>query len=436
MKWFQYALLLSIAILLSACSSKSVQTDRPYQELGRAQHFQLHANGYLIGIEKIVKSGDVPLKNLNNKDGYQQRFRALPGNDELTKERNNEFHDVTAGQIKVMLASQVTRNFPQLNYIYNAFEKDLDGQYDYEKSFSALDILGKDLAKQLKTNRYSHIIVMSMGWNNDQVESVWRYNKLIDNMAIAARMTGHTDFNPLVIGFTWPSAWATISDSWLVKKMGHLFSYGNKANDADEIGFTLANWVVNKVIPKALDDAFGTNETDKAPHFVIIGHSFGARLTSRALYSSAHIKPVHQPQTRVDLFLGLQGAFSANRFIPGGGSEGHPYSNLNQLDTRVVLTTSVHDKANPVAHWVTRASHVGGTYGLEKAKSNPEVFDVVTWDHNNYDEFTLPENKVLMVDASEIVNEVNRQGMSGHNDIVDIEMGQLIWHFIDQLDNQ
>lgn len=69
--------------------------------------------------------------------------------------------------------------------------------------------------------------------------------------------------------------------------------------------------------------------------FILIGHSFGARVITRAIFSNGLIDPpkvnkesseTHQKNTcDVDLVIGLQGAFSINRFIPGEGEEGSPY---------------------------------------------------------------------------------------------------------------
>ena len=121
-----------------------------------------------------------------------------------------------------MLVTQITKNIPNQEYLYNAYEEDLDGVYNYERSFSEVDKIFNDLTDQLN-NKYTHILVMSMGWNNDQVESLWRYKKILKNLSSVADEKKEI-FKPLVIAFTWPSAWATISDSWLKRKIGHIFS--------------------------------------------------------------------------------------------------------------------------------------------------------------------------------------------------------------------
>jgi hypothetical protein len=69
--------------------------------------------------------------------------------------------------------------------------------------------------------------------------------------------------------------------------------------------------------------------------FILIGHSFGARVITRAIFSNGLINPPkvnkESPETHqknmydIDLVFGLQGAFSINRFIPGEGEERSPY---------------------------------------------------------------------------------------------------------------
>jgi hypothetical protein len=415
-----------------------MQTDRAYNELGRAQHFHLKRDGYIIGIEKreIEIGNNKFLSGLTSKNGYKKRFQLISKIDGETEEkketrtvRNDEFLSVTEEQDKVMLVTQITKNFPNQEYIYNAYKDDLDGEYDYELSFSKINEIFKDLPGRLKkedntTIPYTHVLIMSMGWNNDQVESLWRYNKILENLAIAAKKQSEP-FKPLVFAITWPSSWATISDSYLQKKISHLLSYGNKADDADEIGYTWLNWIMNHKIPEVITSA----QLSMPPKTVVIGHSFGARLLSRALFSSSHIKPIYKSHNSVDLFLGLQGAFSANRFLPEGSCEGYPYSDFKELSTKIVLTTSTNDDANPIAYYLTRAGHVGGHRGLSIAedKDNREVFDVKVWNQNS-PQMDLPVEKVLLVNATSIVKEEN--GLSAHNDILDEEMGVLMWNFI------
>ena len=429
-------LFILFSIGLIGCSQNS-QTNRAYQELGRSQHFHLVEDGYIIGLEKVdkKKKGKL-LSGLDAKNGYTKRFKKLDGEDDYSNKLNSEFIEKTQGQQKVILATQITENFPNLKFMYNSYEESLDGKFDYKRSFSEFDEVFNDLSNRLASNNdYTHIIVMSMGWNNDQVESVLRYNKILKNLKAAAIKSNYK-FKPLVIGFTWPSVWFSISDSLVAQTLGHLISYPTKANDADEIGYTWANLALNEKLPAAIRTAQSKGlKKENIPKVVVIGHSFGARVLSRALFSSGHLKSM-QNETSVDLFFGLQGAFSVRRFIPGEGKEGSPYKNFNELSTEIILTSSIYDSANPVAAYVTGAHHVGGKQGLRTAQEtgNSSVFDNKVWKKDTKS-FPLPKGKVLMIDASEIVveNDLPNYKYSAHNDILDTEMGELLWSFIRQI---
>ena len=97
--------------------------------------------------------------------------------------------------------------------------------------------------------------------------------------------------------------------------------YPNKADDADEIGYTIMNLLLNEVIAdiKSAPDYSGVP-------VVVFGHSFGGRLTSRAVYSAKHLREERRPaKPTVDVYVGLQPAFSVSRFIKARGREGAPY---------------------------------------------------------------------------------------------------------------
>jgi len=426
-------LLTIFSFALVGCT-QNTQTNRAYQELGRSQHFQLVSDGYIVGLEKInIKH----LKGLTAVDGYTQRFQQIEGSGKYVDKLNSEFKSKTTNQSKVMLATQITRNFPTMNFMYNAYSGSLDGKYDYEKSFFELDRMFDDLSHRLKTGNYTHIVIMSMGWNNDQVESVFRYNEIIKNISKAAN--DEKAFKPLVIGFTWPSVWMSISDSWLTQKAGHLLSYPTKANDADEIGYTWANLVINEKLPQAIKNAQSNGlKKGNTPKVVVLGHSFGARLLSRALFSKRHLKSSNS-ESVVDMFFGLQGAFSINRFVPDTGLEGSPYKGYEKLGTSIILTSSTEDTANPIAAWITGAKHAGGKHGLSVAKDEENVacFDNHKWKKDTVS-VPLHGSKLMMIDASEIVIN-NKDGddpnytYSGHNDVLDLDMGKLLWSFIRQI---
>jgi len=414
------SVLVSLLWSLSGCLVSNVQTERPFNALGRSAQLELAHDGYVIGIEKRERSKvNGPARH------YSDRFQALPKDSPQTKTLNARFHDLT-NDPNVMLVTHIGSFFENRRFLYNAYAAYGIEDTDYESGYEALELFQQDLANRLSTAQadgmpYTHILLTAMGWNSDQHKTIWWNNHILANMKKAAEANGETEhFRPLVIALTWPSVWKGISDSWFEQKvLGHVGSYFNKAADADEIGYTLANWVLHKQLPE-IREAY---EGEDFPVVVGIGHSFGARLLTRAMASKGHLKAGSRSQTRpLDLFIGLQGAFSANRFISGAGIEGSPYENFQEWGLPMVLSSSNHDLATPVAKYISGASHIGGMYGLQVAIEENEIFEVMKWEGSPSPQ--LQHDKILVVECDGILH-----GMDAHNDIIDMEMGKLIWTF-------
>ena len=320
-----------------------------------------------------------------------------------------------------------------------------EGWRGLEKRLKPSVMTGLRQARENETP-YTHLIIGAMGWDNDQVESVRRYNALLGNTIAEARKPGDAAgraFNPLFIGVTWPSVWGVDGFFDVAKLAAKLLGYGVKADDADEVGYTYVNWLINDL---ALD-AKARNPELKV---VVLGHSFGSRITSRATFSGHLLKrnPTAQDPQHVDLLVGLQAAFSANRFIGsdqfdeepselpdpncvacGPGLEGAPYADLEDFDGSVVMTWSEHDGANPLAYIISRAAHMGGDLGYEEAKKDraKPFFQLV--DGVGEDGVLPPDacsdadrQKVQMVDASNFILD--------HNDMLDSATGRFLWSAI------
>ena len=323
-------------------------------------------------------------------------------------------------------------------------DQDVPTSY-YEKGWAALDKLSGDIRAKLlqaKDERYTRIIVAAMGWNNNQVETVRRYNALMGNIVAQAKKADAKTFKPLIIGLTWPSVWGGESYFNILNSLYHVVSYPNKTADSDEIGYTIANILINKILQEL--------KSEYDLKIVLIGHSLGARMMSRAMFSAHLINDTSKetndpPKTAADLFIGLQGAFSVRRFkddfqLPFPMSffkkgEGSPYLLKSGNPGQVVLTWADDDKANPIARWITGAAHAGAKAGYKESKIIGDKFYQLKWDvpidgqcetprkrMNGKDLTNIGINRVLMVDADEIVND--------HNDILDPEMGRLIWESI------
>lgn len=419
--------------------------------------------GYLIGIEKAFKE----LVYTGDSDPYYYLFRPYPKdgrseNEQIDADRASHLEGVVDDS-KTLFVSHILAYEPddaesttsethghsaqrrfRTRFVYNIHPSDYGGQtyspYDgveiidpnpSNEYLTGWEALQKSLSQEIpikiknaaeSNNPYTHLFVGAMGWDNDQIESLNRYNAIIGNLITAARTDSdqNVQFNPLFIGMTWPSVWGWQSWFDLAQLAYKVFGYGNKANDADEIGYTLANWLVNDL---ALGVKVRSREEGHPLKIVVFGHSFGSRITSRAMFSRDLFKNgAPFPEEKVDLLIGLQGAFSANRFIPGEGEEGSPYRDFAQIKTPIIMSWSENDKANPLAYWITRAPLIGGYRGYQTAvEKGQEIFEQIDA------KGIVPQHcgrlrrgdRVFMVDASGYVED--------HGDVLDIQMGKLMW---------
>lgn len=412
---------------LAACLAGCGTTDPPYYTFAVTRGLQ--HDGFIVGIEKR----DSDLVGAPEKRSDDPRFRLATGSEVLNEEYLERTDDDEALFVSQVYESLRTPDGRFVSYDrWNAHDPDGDGVFRdslliepsdaYDRGYAALDDLGQRISSKLAEGRHTHVVLMAMGWHNDQVESIARYNAILHNVRKAA---APDRFEPLVVGITWPSAWGSGSTNPLVEKLGHIGSYFNKTRDADEIGYTIANYLLNTVVlPRAGDHPV-----------ILLGHSFGARLLSRAAFSRGHLSSL--PATRrASLFIGLQAAVSVNRFIPSGGGEGSPYSGFVDHATRYVMTSSLNDAANPWARLATGAANAGGWFGLGEARRHPDTYAVADWTAISDDSgWAFPDRRVVLIDASDIVNgdgavDVWGGSPSAHNDILDEEMGRLIWFFV------
>lgn len=409
--------------------------------------------GYLIGFEKAPRESiGAPVKPAQ--DGmlrHQADDVGLDGVTEKMRERHikkrqkkldklaNDGKSMFISHIAAYETSGIQDGGISTRFVYNiysglinSFDLNLrledcpvvwEAHYAYQNSYLALRCLENDIGEASKAAEeekipFTHVIVMSMGWNTPQEESIRNFNSLMGNLNLAAGQQ-RGNFRPLFIGITWPSKW---------RRRGPL-SYINKANDADEIGFGFANRLLNDHLAK-LKEKYDLK-------VVLIGHSFGARVISRAAYSGRYLefdgKPV-PPALNPDLMIAIQGAFSMNRFLKERekGKEGAPYAHFDSVVGRTVLTWSIHDTANPTANWFTGANHVGGGSGHDRAKAYCDLFDFHKYrDCDERLETPLNSSKILYLDVSEIVRyQTYGKGGNAHSDIYTPEMGRLLWKLI------
>jgi hypothetical protein len=274
---------------------------------------------------------------------------------------------------------------------------------------------------------FTHVLVMTMGWVNDQEEAVMRFRSVASQLRAAHGKKNPGAFRPLVIGVSWPSGWLTNSDLRPVQIFGHIGSYFNKANDADELAYRVISPLIHHHLPRAVP---------RSIPIIAIGHSFGARALTRAVHSAPLL--TEAPKRHVDLLISIQPAVSLRRWLPGEGVEGAPYA-IDHLPRHCIIS-SKNDHANATAFW---AINGGQKAGIEISKERPGRLRYGKWNQTTKRIEPTPNRGTvpLVIDASEIVKDgkdydpylASGKPRSGHNDMLDAEMGELLYYAIQNL---
>jgi hypothetical protein len=362
----------------------------------------------------------------------------------------------------------------ELSITGTQFQEAGETDHIYLDDRAALKKLECGLTAQVNAGSFTHLIIIVMGWNTSQDEAIRNFNDIVGNMMDAATEKPFSarfkdddeeqrePFRPLVLGVTWPSYWN--------KSKLDVFSYFDKADDADELGLTWLNVLVNRTIPlvlaQAQKDANGDPEPISKLRVVLIGHSFGARAAMRAVFSGPVLDPpavkmasaavaASVPDPMIDLVVGLEGAVSVNRFMKDRSSEGAPYRDFAQIGTKIVLTASDKDEATNAPVWYEPS---GSIHTWNKVCSNAQdVFqcwyasDAIKYGQDgkiaNGDFTVCPANpggkcvpepmfpkaeddrRVLYVNTSEGITTYNTPDTGGgaHSDIYRLPMGRLLW---------
>jgi hypothetical protein len=290
---------------------------------------------------------------------------------------------------------------------------------EYAQSFDALDDLAALVGQRAASGRYTHLLIVVMGWNTGQIEALRNFNSLVSHIHRAAVADGKP-FRPLFVGVTWPSLW---SSAWIEPALV-LGSYKNKADDADKLG---AGW---------LGAIVGQLSHAAAPlPAIVIGHSFGARASSMATCAGAQFARA-VPAPAVDLLIGLEPAVSIHRFLPGGGDEGIEYPHECANAKKIALTFSSQDAAVGRAGWVDFAGAAGG-YRAVCAGHSPLRRRQAGCLRVNGDGRVAPgldgsHADFVYFDASRLIrfNQPNTGG-GAHSDIYRAETGRLLWDLIE-----
>lgn len=309
----------------------------------------------------------------------------------------------------------------------------------FDKSWDAVRLLKETLADRLARDKYTDVIVISMGWNTNQIEAVQNFNSLVHQLKKAAK--SDAAFNPYVIGITWPSEWVS---SW-IEPIVRGISVANKANDADEVGVGWMRAIIQHGVLEVTQDP-----RYKTTRVTVLGHSFGARATSMAV---CHAGILEAPADRgfsnvapapnsVSWLIGLQGAYSLNRYLPSGaGPYGVSYGDCPAVKNHL-LTASENDNAAQFSSEVLRASPFAGqisAWHSMKDGIHSQMFNFFTADSHGgvkLVEGLSSGRKWNYIDASNLVfYNAYGTGAGAHSDIYRAPMGLMLWNFIGKLDN-
>jgi len=411
----------------------------------------LHFPGYIVALQNTSRA-DIGLSS-SFTDGTETQADfplQLTLNDQRLNQRNREKIEKFLDKSRRGFVSHVVRYSidlsrglgalrPETVYsVYGDLKKEIDDDHtlatsdeNYVRGTKALDELKKRLQEDIEKCNATHLFLYAMGWQTDQQEALRNYNSLYGNiLEVAASDPNGKLFRPLVIGLTWDSA-------WLSRVLPSAASYPMKADHADELGSIWGNLILRKVLVPLKEER---QEAGRKLGLVLIGHSFGARLLTRSVFSSPVLAltskdPVDPSQ--IDLVIGLQGAFSVNRFIdePNSGNEGAPYSNFACVAKKFVFTWSRYDTANPVAQRLTHAAHIGGSPGYNRTRKFPQIFEQLELDGRGLWIGMSPDcgdnHKISIVDASRVAKHATfRKGGGAHSDIYSRETAQFVWNLV------
>lgn len=417
--------------------------------------FRLQFPGYLVGIEKVKKSvvGAVKMGMCSDASVpcIQTRGDKYDGNTHISLWLESRFwgglgvmHDH-----KTMIPTHVVKSDTDSNsmeFTYNIYgtqngNKPIANPKHYKEllkqGWDHLKSLKADIHEQINQKQITHVIFLSMGWNTAQWEALANFNDIYTNIMTKAEKDKYypKKFNPLVIALTWPSFWT--------RKAEPLEDYPNKSVDADEIGITLANLLIQDVIGEINKEQ--ERDGEKPVSIVLIGHSLGARLLTRAADSGYLLK---KEPAKIDIVFGLEGAFSARRFLDPFDGPYH-FAFRDQVKNSF-YSSSVYDRANVAPTTLLKKYYVGSDETIKAIKDHSiiryskqhydgrwelpkDVFKLLSVDKNgNFaQDIKANDGKIALVDVSSITNEnVPGTGGGAHSDIYSLETGAYLWQAI------
>ena len=430
-------------------SEKLLETDgETTMQLHQAAYLpnsvQLNYPGFVVGLEKSprnkINDSEIHQLNPDAGEGIEEDIERLEDDSKL--HFVSQIYDYT-NESQPCVIHSVYEDLEAYSFYQrckNAKELDLKNKENnscdlinnpqsclkktYQRGWDALDTLkdslDDEISNQIEGKEYTHAFVIVMGWNTPQLEAYRNFNDIVGDLE---KVYQDQEFRPLVIGVTWASFW---ENSWF-DPIVKLFSYGNKANDADEVGLTWLGVVLKDTIQPLRDKGIKTT---------LIGHSFGARAASMAVCIGPLIEKekggTYQPPHQwVDNFVGLQGAFSINRFFSFDDDDWFNESIAYPQGcpgSKVSLFTA--SKGDEAVDTQIIADMIGDDEVYTESKQDSRVSqDFHFIEVNEYGKFLQPidKSKINYVEATNLIshNMINTGGGS-HSDIYRKEISCMI----------
>lgn len=307
----------------------------------------------------------------------------------------------------------------------------------YDESWNQIGHFRQVLTQRLRDYGATHVILYVMGWSSGQVEALRNTNSLHLAIINAAGGENVTNFRPLPVLVTWPSHWG--GNIPVVGPLVEVVSYKNKADDADELGAVFLNALIHQAIIPAVAEI--RDADGRSVGTVAISHSFGARAVSRALFSENALYG-YSGAARWNLFVGLEPAFSIDRFVGKGDMEGTPYTDIAAHVGKIVLTWARNDSANPIAFW---SSHAGGRRGISRAEQSvaehrsmnrQSLFEFLRLSPSGhlYPQPSYDDQTIAYVDGSSVIRYDNYAKSGGaHSDIYNKVVGKMLNELIQRV---
>lgn len=452
------------AITLSACASTNIISSNDIarekisnsnfsSQVTKTEVKNKNFNGFIVAMDKVdfakfKLSSNKDDKQLNhqiiaNEKNYFDFSTASEASSTRFKNRVREtlFDQKENLFVTGVFANNINQNFSlEMN---SSCSESLDKASAYISCSSKfLDNLEGQVTAALLENSstpYTHVILHSTGWNNSPEDSIAHYQEFQNSLKASSSKT----IKPLFVGLTWPSEWDV-----------PFISLFNKKNDADEMGLIWLNYLMNKTLPDAINQANLSNP----PKYVALGHSLGARAMATAAFSKPYL--VGASEAKLDSLILLQPAFSGSRFYkdPDKRKLGHfkYYDGIEKFAPSIVVTSSKFDKAVRLARWADDfTGHIGGgkahTRTCKKVlaeKKNTESRTVEYWDNryicqqqgdgteSQWGELSRMDSRILLLrlDTGKKCPKGEKQEgdtiICDHSDVKNEKVAEVIWELI------